>query len=313
MNVTFARCAAALLPLLALLPLPAVAASFDARAFAAGASQVTEFSQTPALAQAVAIDSSLPTLVQASAYARTDAAGIHLSTVASATADRRVADPSTVLSSTQARAIGRFSDSFTVVARNQLLGTVGRARISLSIDGTVGGSGSGGTDSTGWDGFASWEASATFFSEEPFSWSGGRLFSSSQYFPAGFIGPINSSPLADFGQQSFWVPVTFGVPLGFELKAEVASQAGAVIAANRTGLVNGIYTANLSNTVAWGGILELRDADGALVTDYTARSDSVNFDYRQAYASAVPELPVWSLMLLGTGLVAARRSKASGL
>ena len=98
MNVTFARCAAALLPLLALLPLPAVAASFDARAFAAGASQVTEFSQTPALAQAVAIDSSLPTLVQANAYARTDAAGIHLSTVASATADRRVADPSTVFS-----------------------------------------------------------------------------------------------------------------------------------------------------------------------------------------------------------------------
>ena len=57
--------------------------------------------------------------------------------------------------------------------------------------------------------------------------------------------------------------------------------------------------ADLANTVAWGGIAELHDPSGALVTDFSAISTTNGFDYRQPYVSAVPEASPQTLLAAG--------------
>jgi hypothetical protein len=304
---TLIRCVLVLLPLAVG---SAHAATYHARAFAGPASDIHEYSPTPALAQAHLIDSSLPALADVRADARVDAGGIHLQAISHVSVELPQAVASTQLSSMEAIANGIFSDSFTIVTANPaLMGSVGLARVGIAVDGGVGGSGAGGGGGLGWSGWARWEAHLSF--SNPGSWSGGQSYSTdAQHYPQSFIDPFDSNPLMDYGFYGFWVPVTFGTPLGLELRAEVTSSAGAAIAAGYTGSVNAVFYSSMMNTVGWGGILELRDANGGLVTDYSARSDSLDFDYRQPYASAVPELPVWSSLLLGGALLIARRARA---
>ncbi|MDO9092562.1 MAG: hypothetical protein Q7U99_08010 [Rubrivivax sp.] len=61
--------------------------------------------------------------------------------------------------------------------------------------------------------------------------------------------------------------------------------------------------ADLGHTIAWGGITELRDASGALVTDFAAVSASSGFDYRNAYVSTVPDAPTSVLLLAGLAML----------
>ncbi len=70
--------------------------------------------------------------------------------------------------------------------------------------------------------------------------------------------------------------------------------------------------ADMSHTVAWGGVLSLRDAQGALVSDYSLFSATSGFDYRHAYAAAVPETPAAVLLALGLGALWSRRRLAEG-
>jgi len=55
--------------------------------------------------------------------------------------------------------------------------------------------------------------------------------------------------------------------------------------------------ADLGNSITWGGITELRNASGQLVSDFAAFSATSGFNYRNAYVSMVSEAP-GSLMLL---------------
>lgn len=70
---------------------------------------------------------------------------------------------------------------------------------------------------------------------------------------------------------------------------------------------------DMSHTVAWGGVLALRDADGAPVSgDWSLSSASSSFDYRQAYAAPVPEPGTLAMAVGGLAVVAgwARRPAA---
>ena len=69
------------------------------------------------------------------------------------------------------------------------------------------------------------------------------------------------------------------------------------------GQVSADSWSDLGNTIAWGGITELRDANNQVVADFSAFSASSGFDYRNAYVSAVPELPTPALAVLGLGLM----------
>lgn len=93
-----------------------------------------------------------------------------------------------------------------------------------------------------------------------------------------------------------------GVELDMRAWASATSSVNLV-----TGMVQAEGVADLSNTVAWAGVLSLQDAGGAAVTDYTLRSSTSGFDYRSAYVSAVPEpasVVLWlgGLALLGAAL-----------
>ncbi len=70
--------------------------------------------------------------------------------------------------------------------------------------------------------------------------------------------------------------------------------------------------ADLGHTMAWGGIIALKDPSGAAVTDFSAASASSSFDYRNAHISAVPEPGAAGLWLAGVaalgGLVRRRRA-----
>ena len=68
---------------------------------------------------------------------------------------------------------------------------------------------------------------------------------------------------------------------------------------------------DMSQTIAWAGITELLDANGQAVTDFNAFSATSGFDYRNAYVSAVPELPSGALLLGGMALLGGRLRRAS--
>lgn len=65
--------------------------------------------------------------------------------------------------------------------------------------------------------------------------------------------------------------------------------------------------ADMSHTLAWAGIGELRDATGALITDYSLRSAATGMDYRYA-VTPVPE-PATGVLLIAGGALLWRRAR----
>ena len=63
---------------------------------------------------------------------------------------------------------------------------------------------------------------------------------------------------------------------------------------------------NYSNSLSWGGITTVVDEDGNLITDFTALGED-GFNYRNAFASNVPEPPSLLLLLTGGVVLGARR------
>ena len=70
-------------------------------------------------------------------------------------------------------------------------------------------------------------------------------------------------------------------------------------------------TANYANSLLWGGISSVTDANGNPILDFTVSSDS-GFNY----ATAVPEPGTWAMLIAGLGLlglVAKRRSRKEAI
>ena len=98
--------------------------------------------------------------------------------------------------------------------------------------------------------------------------------------------------------------ITFPMVNGALLQLDMRGWASAGTSVNLSiGQVSADSWSDLGNTIAWGGITELRDANNQLVTNFSAFSASSGFDYRNAYVSVVPELPTPVLVVLGLGLM----------
>lgn len=97
-----------------------------------------------------------------------------------------------------------------------------------------------------------------------------------------------------------------GAPVQLDLRG--FTQAGAA-ASQEAGFASGEGLADMSNTLAWGGILMLQDASGAVVGDFSALSATSGFDYRLAYDAgvlpAVPEPSPAAMGLAGLALMGA--------
>lgn len=118
------------------------------------------------------------------------------------------------------------------------------------------------------------------------------------------------------GTYTFDIPFTMGTP--FLLFLSLNSEAQAFGASS---VDDADAFSNFASTGTWGGISEVRLADGTLVSDYTVTSGS-GFDWGHAYGSAaapppitaVPEPGTCALMLAGLALLgraAQRRARVA--
>jgi hypothetical protein len=207
--------------------------------------------------------------------------------------------------SAQANANGRLYDSFVVNSSQANFGTQGTITIGFSIDGSVmvDGMGSSWSGAAQWLGHVSVQGTQNGGGYSSQYWSGGeRMSGSSGATP---VYTDYDSSLASIGMHTMTLGIYFGSAVNLDIGAELVSQSGAGGACYSTSAGPVCFSSsedsivNLSNTISWGGILEARDASGALITDFTALSDTSGFNYANAYAVPIPAA-IW---LFGSGLI----------
>lgn len=210
--------------------------------------------------------------------------------------------------SADALADGSFGDKFMVNAAGLAPGAVISGFAGFAVFGTLSGTVDfsaappnpnpypplSGTSS------ASWTASMNV--------NGNQVFSGQRGCSVSLDSP--SYPDYNCGGDAFgvvWAPVQLvnGVTNSISYQGEVRLQI--------TGGGTGIYVqglGDLSHTIGWAGLSNLRDASGAAVT-LTAISPSTGFDYMNPQVTAVPEPGAASALLAGlSGLAMWRRLRS---
>jgi hypothetical protein len=235
------------------------------------------------------------------ASATANPGGVHLTAVATA----QVFSPgptATVYSSAEAR--GGFTDRFVVNAPGRA-GTVGSVSVALVISGAPTHSGGPASvpEGQGWGSASSWKVNFSLVANgDGVNWEGGRSYG---FEPSG----STTFGTAMFGTQPFTIPFVFGAPLDVAFSGVVEARAGASSTIPGAATLDSFALLDLGNTIAWGGIVDLRDANGAPVTNFSATSADTGFDYAHAYA--VPEPTTCATLLcLAAPALAARRNRA---
>ncbi len=227
--------------------------------------------------------------------------GIHLNAVSQSVAGGQ--GPTGATGS--GRAVGFVSDFFGLSVPGQASGATFTVTAQVRIDGSAGAS-----TTPGWngmfqqnraDGFSDWQSWVRVMQGV----NGPRLAE----LRAGLDCSARTSFSTPPGCISSGLPglqtITFQmVNNGARLQLDMRGWASAGTSVNLSiGQVSADSWSDLGNTIAWGGITELRDANNLPVTNFSAFSASSGFDYRNAYVSAVPELPTPALAVLGLGLM----------
>lgn len=101
--------------------------------------------------------------------------------------------------------------------------------------------------------------------------------------------------------------VNGGAPVQLLMGAWV--RAGTSVYQMEEGSFNADSQSDMGHTLAWAGITELRDANGVLVSDFSAFSVGSGFDYRNAYVAAVPEHGTLALFAAGLALLGLQRRR----
>lgn len=188
-----------------------------------------------------------------------------------------------------------FTDDFLFFSP-ELNGTAGTVKVQFTIDGTLS------ITTTGTPNHSS--ASNSTYAQASYAFGVG-IDASTTTATQRLRYDGTTSGTAFLGvTQEFILPFTFGdwtndVTLRITTAAAAASQGS---------FYTSETTADLSHTATWGGFVEVRDANGNLVTNYSFSSASgVN------YAQAVPEPGSASLLLLAAvSLLARRRAQRRG-
>lgn len=241
------------------------------------------------------------------ASAMVDTTGIHVYAAGSA----EVIDGQPFFSqSTRGDAIadGEFTDTFVLQANGISAGTFLRARAEIVVDSLL-------------------TASANDVDYAPIDevWGGSSWFVTVRIRANGFtqldtffrspdcVHRLATFPTALCSPSSAREVVYFDVPVGgiTEVRLHGTVQAGGLVTLETGGYASAGGTANLSNTVEWGGVLELRTQSDEIVTDYSMVSAATGVDYR--YAQTVPEPgAAFSVASAIAALALARRARRRG-
>lgn len=236
-----------------------------------------------------------------SAWAQVAAGGIHLTSSASGSAFSSPAAESSVLGRGIGSASGDLAETLTFSAGALAAGTPVIVTYSVNI-----------TGSFDWNGQRNSDLISGYQSRNNMSWNvslnGYGDGSSSNVWMAN--GDLLDYNIGSTGIQSIVATVELGRDMSLHMSAAIGAsgQAGLACSGN-CGLVDiyaeGSAASNFGSTFAWNGIQSLTDLNGNPL-DWSVSSSS-GFDYRNAYVSAVPELPSVTLLLGGLAWVGWRR------
>lgn len=194
----------------------------------------------------------------------------------------------------QGRASASWADSFPVTSGSIASGQHGTFDVSVIVEGTLIGEAAARSNS----GFAiSDNIVIGDFSIETNA-DGGHQSSEGR----ARLTVDSNGNISNIGSQSFRltfsdVPFIFGRDIGVTLSL-------ATITGTTTyNLSSALAQANYGDTMIWGGLSDVRDANGMLVHDYTAISPNSGFDFARAAESSVPEPTSWTLLLAGVSLL----------
>lgn len=203
-----------------------------------------------------------------------------------------------------ARAVAAYSDRFIVHSLNQLDGKRGTMTVAIGIDGTLNGGGDGlpigGGSTGGWSGTSWWQVSAQISSTNNEAGYGGAYQIFGNNLSANQAGSSETGPNT-FGNQYLTFDFIFGSSIYINLKAETSATSRVNNNFFSASSYGSSFTADLSHTVSWGGITEMRDANGTLIRNFNALSDATSYNYAEAYLAPVPLPP--SIWLFGTTLL----------
>jgi hypothetical protein len=238
------------------------------------------------------------------ASASTETAGLHLMAVANASVisnEWTVPNPN---ASGGAVASALFRDvlSFDVAgaAPDAVYTVIALVRVDAQsmIDGTLGGAAAPSFLS----GSSSWRSAVSMATSQ------GWLFEDDRRSDCSWNGQMTCTG-NDPGVFQVGFSVTNLSRIVFQMSAIAEAHAGALLAG--PGTVGMSSTLDMSHTLAWGGVLDVRDANGDAVSTYSLVGLGSGFDFRNAHVSAVPE-PASAMMTLAGVLVllGARRRRA---
>jgi len=219
--------------------------------------------------------------------------------------------PSQAAASADASALGDFEDSFVVNVPGLASGTVVNATIALRVHGGL-----------------------SVQSTTPFAPNGATWTNASSNWNAAFIVAQGGTRHVDwFGTQSefvtngahsadgispgqfvFALPLTLGQPVALRIVGAVAIDANVSSRGSPLSFTEALQAtgdARLQNTIAWDGLLSLTDAQGAVLSGYSAfNADGI--DYVMPYVSEVPEPGAGLLFAAGLLVMLQRRARLPG-
>lgn len=232
--------------------------------------------------------------------------GLHLSAVGRAEAI--YADANGANAGGSGRAQAQYADFFTLNVPGYAAGTVFTMTVPIRVDATLVHEAQydGGPDSGYVEGVATWDVSASLTQwvtgGTSASFNARRTCSSNSY------GTVCQGDDVGLYTLSFSMSnLTMQALMGVNASAFAKGYAGLPYGGNAVG--GGV--ADLLHTVAWGGISELRDPNGVLVSNFSAPSTTTDLDYRNAYVSAVPDAPTSLLLAIGLAAIGTQRRRQS--
>lgn len=190
-------------------------------------------------------------------------------------------------------ALGQSTASFTddfLIFSPELNGTAGTVTVRFTIDGTLSIETTGTPDSS--------SATSNTFAEASYAFGVGIDASHRTATDRlRYDGTHSGTPFLGITQEHI-LPFTFG-----DWTNDVTLRITTVaVAAGQGSYYTSEVQADLSHTAIWGGFVEVRDASGNLVTNYSFSSASgVN------YTQAIPEPGSASLLVLGAVVLLGRR------